>query len=1057
MTIPNSLVLGLVGIIDAIGQVTTLTYGLTNDIYKVTQVTDPFGRFATFAYDSLGRLTNITDVIGMSSRFIYLTTGDFISNLITPYGSNSFTTGGSGTTRFLETVYADGSRDRVEFNQTITQIPMTDLSSTVPLGMATLNNYLQYRNTYYWSRAACASSYGDYTKARIYHWLHTADGTSASGILESVKEPLENRVWYDYPGQNSGANVVGASNKPLHVGRVLDDGSTQLYTYAYNGFGHPTNTIDPVGRTFSYIYDTNGVDLLEVRQTRAGNNELLARTAYNAQHLPLTSVDAAGQTNSYTYNTRGQLLMRINPRTETTTYSYDPDGYLLAVDGPLPGTSDTATGTYDGYGRIRTKTDVSGYTLTFDYDALDHLTQITHPDGTFEQIIYDRLDPSVIRDRAGRQTLLEHDSIRQLTKRTDALGRVTLFQWCSCGDIKSLTDAMGRTTTWHKDVQNRLIAKQYGDGSQATYTYENTSSRLRQVVDEKLQTTTFTYNADNTPNSVTYGNCAVATPGLSFSYDTNYARLTSMTDGVGTTLYQYVPITTPPLLGAGALASETGPLPNVALTCAYDELGRRTSTAVNNVASLLSFDAAGRVIGETNALGTFSYAYDGASSRILLEALPNSQTTTRAYDDNPHDRALQRITHQFGATPISQFVYGRDIPAGRIVNWSQQFGAASPNVYSFSYDVADQLLSATVTNAGVQVNNFAYSYDPNGNRLSERAGNSTVTATYNALNELNTTSGGTAMSRTNEWDGRNRLTVANSGNQRVEFTYDGLDRLASIRLLTNGVEASFRRFVWCGSDLWEERDGSGGLTKRFFEGGVRIETGASAGSYFYTRDHLGSIRELIDGGGSVRASYAYDPFGRRTRTAGDLDTDFGFAGMFWSYEAGLNLTHFRAYEPELGRWLSRDPLRNAETEEGANLYWYVANDPINATDRLGLSCEDSNSEVCRALLFGPPPPRPPDRTPVDKCCRRETKKFVEIHDKLESTGECGQARRAAWEGNCSGVDPHEDTEFFVLCSVLRDYADKVCEDARRSSPEYKIAAEAFDRCESKPCKQKCGH
>ena len=60
--------------------------------------------------------------------------------------------------------------------------------------------------------------------------------------------------------------------------------------------------IDPVGRTFSYIYAENGIDLLEIRQTRAGQNELLSKMTYNAQHLPLTSTDAAGQTTTYTYN-----------------------------------------------------------------------------------------------------------------------------------------------------------------------------------------------------------------------------------------------------------------------------------------------------------------------------------------------------------------------------------------------------------------------------------------------------------------------------------------------------------------------------------------------------------------------------------------------------------------------------------------------------------------------------------------------------------------------------------------------------------------------------------
>jgi YD repeat-containing protein len=89
--------LRLVAITDAIGQVTTLTYGNTNDLYKITRVTDPFTRFADFAYDSLGRLTNITDVIGLNSRFVYEGTGDFINSLITPYGTNTFTATAGGT------------------------------------------------------------------------------------------------------------------------------------------------------------------------------------------------------------------------------------------------------------------------------------------------------------------------------------------------------------------------------------------------------------------------------------------------------------------------------------------------------------------------------------------------------------------------------------------------------------------------------------------------------------------------------------------------------------------------------------------------------------------------------------------------------------------------------------------------------------------------------------------------------------------------------------------------------------------------------------------------
>ena len=175
----------------------------------------------------------------------------------------------------------------------------------------------------------------------------------------------------------------------------------------------------------------------------------------------------------------------------------------------------------------------------------------------------------------------------------------------------------------------------------------------------------------------------------------------------------------------------------------------------------------------------------------------------------------------------------------------------------------------------------------------------------------------------------------------------------SIRQLTNGSQASFRRFVWCDNELCEERDAAGAVTKRFFEQGMKVETGPTAGNYFYTRDHLGSIRELTDSSGNVRARYAYDPYGRRTKLTGDLEADFGFAGMFMAAEAGLATTLFRAYDPELGRWLSRDPLSNAETDEGPNLYAYVHGNPVNMMDPLGLKecCTTERNETERLKQF----------------------------------------------------------------------------------------------------------
>jgi RHS repeat-associated protein len=140
------------------------------------------------------------------------------------------------------------------------------------------------------------------------------------------------------------------------------------------------------------------------------------------------------------------------------------------------------------------------------------------------------------------------------------------------------------------------------------------------------------------------------------------------------------------------------------------------------------------------------------------------------------------------------------------------------------------------------------------------------------------------------------------------------------------------------------------VSKRFFQQGMELEGGSSAGSFFYTRDHLGSIREVTDSAGTVRARYAYDPFGRPTRLEGDLVVDFGFGGMFWANEVGLNLTWFRPYSPDAGRWLSRDPWSNAEVKYGPSLYTYANNDPVNLVDPYGLCCEPEENAWVLAFL-----------------------------------------------------------------------------------------------------------
>jgi RHS repeat-associated protein len=927
----------ITNIVDAIGQSTTLQYTNATLPYAITSVTDPFGRTAIFQYNSSGMssgmLSQITDVLGLTSQYDY-GAGDFVSSLVTPYGTTVFATGGSTNSgsQWIQATDPLGETEYLEDNEN-TPIAMTDPTATVPIGMGALDNYLIWRNSIYWDKKACADGFGDVTKARIYHFLHLSSNTSVeSPILDSVKEPLENRVWYTYLNQPAG-NITGSNSLPSFVGRVLDDGTTQLSGFLYNPVGNVTNATDPVGRNFTYIYSTNNVDLQEVHMTHNGQDELQSRFTYNSQHLPLTITDASGQTTTNTYNGQGQILSTTDPLGEVTTFSYATNGYLLSITGPLQNTNDVTRFTYDGFGRVRTVTDTQGYTLTYAYDAMDRKTKITYPDGTFDQFSYNLLDLVSYCDRMGRCTTNTYNADRQLVQTVDPLSRTNSFNWCKCGALTSLTDPMGRTTQWRYDVQSRPVAKIYPDGSTIQYTYENTTSRLQSKYDEKGQQTSYEYYGDNNLKSISYQNAAVTTPTVTYTYDPDYNRVLTMQDGVGTTTYSYNPITTPPVLGAGKLVSVTGPLLNSAVTYHYDAVGRVVTRTINGVPQSTTYDLLGRPVAVTNALGAFQYSYVGATARLASEAYPNGQTNLYTYYGNLGDERLQQIQHlKPNGSLLSAFGYGYN-PVGEITTWSNQWDTIPTRVWSPAYDAADQLTNVVSIGGPSTVTNYAYAYDPAGNRLLAATNGVANNYTYNALNQIVGSTSGPTNAPTYTWDAANRLTAINQGVNSSLFSYDGTGRRVEDIELTNGVPVSTNYFLWCGTRICEVRDGTGAITlRRLYAQGEQLVTGTGT-NCFYTRDGLGSIREALNSSGVLATRYDYDPFGQQTTIQQNLQTTFAYGGYFVHTASGLYLTLYRPLDSGGGRWLSRDPMGESF---GINLYGYVGQNPVSRVDPLGL-------------------------------------------------------------------------------------------------------------------------
>ena len=124
-------------------------------------------------------------------------------------------------------------------------------------------------------------------------------------------------------------------------------------------------------------------------------------------------------------------------------------------------------------------------------------------------------------------------------------------------------------------------------------------------------------------------------------------------------------------------------------------------------------------------------------------------------------------------------------------------------------------------------------------------------------------------------------------------------------------------------------------------------------TYRIIADHLGSPRLVVNvATGQIAQRLDYDAWGKVTQDTSPGFQPFGFAGGLYDRDTGLVRFGLRDYDPDNGRWTSKDPI-GFNAGDG-NLYAYVHNDPVNYLDPTGLAESDS-----------PSPCNKKTRTPLD--------------------------------------------------------------------------------------------
>jgi RHS repeat-associated protein len=282
---------------------------------------------------------------------------------------------------------------------------------------------------------------------------------------------------------------------------------------------------------------------------------------------------------------------------------------------------------------------------------------------------------------------------------------------------------------------------------------------------------------------------------------------------------------------------------------------------------------------------------------------------------------------------------------------------------SYTHDEAGQL---TAADHALQADE-AYAYDANGNRATagivtgpnnQLVADGTFTFTYDHEGNLaSKTETATGIVATFAYDHRNRLisvverTAGGLIVKESNYTYDVFDRRIAKTVDADGagpIAPQASRFVYDGLHVWADFDANGSVTARYLYGDNLDELLArfqpAEGTAWHLTDHLGTVRDLADSAGNVINHLEYDSFGRlisqTNAAAGDRYT---YTGREFDGETGLYYYRSRYYDPASGRFISPDPIGFAARDP--NLYRYVANSPLSATDPLGLMAVSESAPV----------------------------------------------------------------------------------------------------------------
>jgi RHS repeat-associated protein len=986
--------------VDSFGGSVTVT---RNAHSQIGSVAVNGGGTVQYGYDSVGRLSTVTNLDGTSRTYVYGFTGlpNAITSIVdesgTTYSSWGYDTQGraastqeAGGANATGLVYnSNGSvtvTDALGAVRTFSYMRSGDISKVTSISGSQCPTCQESAATNYDS-AGWVASRTDYDGNLTCYANDPLRGlelvrvegfapsstcpsslssyTPASGTLQRKITTAWSATWREpslitEPNRTTGFTFDGSGNilTETVTDTSVSPNVSRIWTYTYNSFGRVLTVVGPrtdvLDKTIlTYYTCTTGNQCGQIDTITNAVGQVTTFNTYNAYGQPLTITDPNGILTTLTYDAR-ERLTSSQVGTETTTYSYWPIGLVKLVT--LPDSS-TIQLTYDGAHRLTTITDGNGNYISYTLDALGNRTAESS------------YDPSATLHRTHTRVF---NSLSQLYQDINSAGTAavtTTLGYDSQGNLTSSNAPLSRKTGNQFDALNRLDQITDPNNGITKISYD-ANDNLAAIIDPRAFTTSYTHNGFNDVTKMVSPDTGTASK--TFDSGGNLKTTTDARGAVATYTYD--------AMNRETQVAYTDQTIHFGYDAGANGKGRLTSASDANHSMSWTYDTLGRVTGkgQTVAGVTKSVGYTYTNGDLTSLVTPSGQAISYTYTNHRINSIkvgsttlLSGVTYDpFG--PPTAWTWGNSSTVSRAYdedgNPHQIVTAAVTNGYTVdaasritsitdsglstatwnftSYDVLDRIKAASSS-----AKSRGYTYDANSNRLTTTGSTASTETIATSSNHLSSTSGG--IVRTYGYDAAGN-TTSYTGET---FTFNQRGRMST------ATSSSATSYIYNALGQLIEKSGNGGTTLLVYDEAGHLEGEySSTGALIQETVWMGDmpVATLRPNGSTVTIYYVHtdhlgtprkitNPTGNAVVWRWDPDTFGSVAPSITTLSYNLRFPG-QYFLPESGLHYNYfrmyDPQMGRYLESdpiglqgGINTYAYANGNPISLSDPLGL-CAD---------------------------------------------------------------------------------------------------------------------